>query len=107
MFFLMRCIHHPDMDAQRDALRPTHRDWVKSAGGNSASCLIGSALWKDDGSALGHFGILQAESGAKARAFAEGDPFNTGGVVAEIHITRLADGFQSDRVSEWMSRVSG
>ena len=32
MFFLMICHHHPGVDAQRDALRPQHRDWVATGG---------------------------------------------------------------------------
>ena len=102
-FFLMRCLHHPNMDAKRDEVRPTHRAWVSSGGEGLASVLIGSAMLSDDGSALGHFGILEAASPEDARAFAEGDPFNTNGIVAEIHLTPLPDTFQAHRISERMS----
>ncbi|MFY9240884.1 MAG: hypothetical protein WAO78_18795 [Roseovarius sp.] len=42
--------------------------------------------------------MLQAETEAAARAFAEGDPFATGGVVREITLTRLADTFRAERI---------
>lgn len=103
MFFLMECRHHPGQDAARDAARPAHRDWVRSGGDGRASVLIGSALWDDDGAALGHWGVLEAASEAEARAFAEGDPFAAGGIVAEIRLTRLADTFQAARIAERMT----
>lgn len=98
MFFLMQCTHHPDMVAQRDALRADHREWVGSGGNGLARVLVGSATWAADETALGNFGILQAETEAKALAFAQGDPFARGGVVADIQLTRLAEGFQAHRI---------
>lgn len=98
MFFLMICHHHPDQDAARDRLRPAHRGWVASGGNGLARVLVGSALWDENGSGVGNFGILEAETEAGARAFAEGDPFATGGIVARIELTRLADTFQADRI---------
>jgi hypothetical protein len=103
MFFLMDNRHHPDRDADRDRLRAEHRDWVQSGGGGLASVLIGSALWDVDGKAIGHWGVLEAVTEADARAFAEGDPFARGGVVAALTLTRLADTFQADRIAERMS----
>lgn len=103
MYFLMECRHHPDVADLRDSLRATHRDWVRSGGGGLASVLIGSAMWADDGAAIGHWGILEADSPENARAFADGDPFATEGVVAEIRVTRLADTFMGDRISPRMT----
>jgi hypothetical protein len=103
MFFLMECRHHAGMDAARDRLRPAHRDWVRTGGDGLASVLIGSAQWADDGAAIGHWGILEAETPASARAFAQGDPFATGGVVAQIAVTRLADTFMADRIAPRMT----
>ncbi|MCZ8151147.1 MAG: YciI family protein [Rhodobacteraceae bacterium] len=98
MFFLMICHHHLGVDAQRDALRPQHRDWVATGGKGRARVLTGSALWDAAGAGIGNFGVLEAASEAEARAFAEGDPFATGGVVREIILTRLADTFQAGRI---------
>jgi uncharacterized protein len=98
MFFLMVCHHHPGQDAARDRLRPDHRAWVASGGGGLAQVLVGSALWDDAGAGIGNFGLLSAASQADALAFAQGDPFNQGGVVARIELTRLADTFQADRI---------
>ena len=98
MFFLMVCHHHPGVDALRDSLRPKHREWVASGGGGFARVLTGSALWDDTGAGIGNFGILQADSEQAARAFAEGDPFATGGVVRDIILTRLAETFQAARI---------
>lgn len=100
MFFLMICQHHDgdDIPARRDALRPLHRAWVASGGDGLARVLTGSALWNDTGEGIGNFGVLEARSETEARAFAEGDPFNTGGVVRSIALQRLADGFQADRI---------
>ena len=88
MFFLMRCLHHPGKDADRDAHRAAHRDWVGTGGGGLASALVGSALWDEAG----------------ARAFAEGDPFARAGIVREIDLTRLADGVQAHRITERMTQ---
>ena len=103
MFFLMECRHHPDVADLRDSLRPAHRQWVASGGQGLASVLIGSALWDDSGAALGHWGILEAPDPAAARAFAEGDPFATGGVVSALKLTRLADTFMADRITPRMT----
>lgn len=99
----MENIHHPNKQDERDRLRPDHRDWVKSGGNGLCSVLIGSALWDADGEAIGHWGVLEADSEVEARAFSEGDPFFAEGVVAELKLTRLADGFQAQRISERMS----
>lgn len=95
--------HYPGKDAERDRLRPTHRDWVRSGGNGLASVLIGSALWDDAGHAIGHWGVLEAAGEAQARAFAEGDPFFAEGVVADLTLTRLADTFQADRIAVRMT----
>lgn len=99
MFFLMICEHKPGVSEQRDALRPAHRAHVASGGNGLARVLVGSALTQDDGaSSLGNFGILEAETEADARAFAETDPFALGGLVETISLKRLADGFQAHRI---------
>lgn len=100
MYFLMICNHHPgpEIAEKRDALRPEHRAWVASGGHGLVIVLTGSAIWDDTGQGFGNFGILEAADHAKAQAFAEGDPFATGGVVREITLTRLADGFRADRI---------
>lgn len=103
MFFLMECRHHTGCDALRDRLRPDHREWVKSGGNGLTSVLIGSGLCDEDGRATGNWGVLEAENEENARAFADGDPFATGGVIAETRLTRLADGFQAHRVTERMT----
>lgn len=103
MFFLMENIHHPGKQDDRDALRDTHRAWVRSGGAGLCSVLIGSALWDENGEAIGHWGVLEAEDEAKARAFSEGDPFYAEGVVKTLKLTRLADGFQAHRIAERMS----
>lgn len=100
MFFLMICRHHdaPEIPALRDTLRPAHRDWVASGGDGLAVVLTGAALWDDTGAGIGNFGVLQAASEARARAFAENDPFAKGGVVRDITLTRLADTFRAERI---------
>lgn len=103
MFFLMRCLHHPDQDKARDANRPAHRTWVQSGGDGAAVVLIGSALLDGSGASIGNFGVLEAADLAHARAFAEGDPFNRAGMVASIELTPLPDTFQAHRISEPMT----
>lgn len=98
MFFLMVCHHHPDQDEARNRLRSEHRTWVGSGGDGLVQVLVGSALLDDTGAGIGNFGLLSAASHADALAFAQGDPFNRGGVVAQIELTRLADRFQADRI---------
>lgn len=104
MFVLMRCLHKPGADAERDALRPTHRDWNKSGGEGLVSVITGSALRAPDGTAIGHWGILEAESLDKARAYIDGDPFTRSGIVTDIELTRMADGFAADRINP---RITG
>lgn len=103
MYFLMQCIHHSDMDKLRDDHRTKHREWVKSGGMGLAVVLIGSATINDEAISTGNFGILQTKSLADAMAFAEGDPFNNAGIVSDISMTRLTDGFQAHRIPEPMS----
>ncbi len=100
MYFLMLCQHRdcPDIDAKRDALRGDHRTWVASGGDGLAKVLTGSAMWDNAGAVVGNFGILETGSEKNARAFAERDPFSTGGVVAAYTLTRLADGFRAERI---------
>jgi uncharacterized protein YciI len=100
MYFLMICPHHagPDVAALRDRLRPAHRAWVASGGDGLARVLTGSALWNDAGDGIGNFGIIEADDEAAARAFANGDPFATGGVVKRVELTRMADSFQASRI---------
>jgi uncharacterized protein YciI len=107
MFFLMENIHHPGKQAERDRLRPHHRNWVGSGGIGLCSVLIGSALWDAEGEAIGHWGVLEAKSEDDAREFSEGDPFYAEGVVAELRLTRLADGFQAHRIPDRMSPAIG
>ncbi|MFV0244231.1 MAG: YciI family protein [Qingshengfaniella sp.] len=102
-FFLMRCVHHPGRDADRDAHRPAHRDWVGSGGKGLVSVLIGSATTDGAGASTGNFGILEAASAEDARRFAEGDPFNAAGIVSGIEIIPLADGLQAHRITDPMS----
>ena len=99
MFFLMRCDHHPGMEATRDRLRPAHRDWNRSGAEGRVSVIHGSALWDDASVAIGHWGLIEAPSVEEARRYIDGDPFVTGGVVATITLTRLADSFAADRIS--------
>lgn len=101
-YFLMRCLHHPGVDAKRDEHRPAHRAWVQSGGDGLAAVLIGSAILGDEGG-IGNFGVLEASSLDDAMAFAEGDPFNREGLVAEIEMTPLPDTFQAHRISEPMT----
>lgn len=102
-YFLMRCLHHPGRDADRDRIRPDHRQWVGSGGAGLVSVLIGSAMQGDDGAGIGNWGVLEARNLADARRFAEGDPFNKAGIVAGIEVTTLPDGFQAARISDPMS----
>lgn len=101
-YFLMRCLHHPGVDAKRDEHRPAHRAWVQSGGEGLARVLIGSAILGDEGG-IGNFGVLEAASLAHARAFAEGDPFNREGLVSKIEMTPLPDTFQAHRISDPMT----
>lgn len=102
-FFLMRCLHHEGKDADRDRIRPEHRQWVGSGGDGLVAVLIGSAMQDEAGAGIGNWGVLEARSVGDARRFAEGDPFNAGGVVRKIEITPLPDGFQAARITEPMS----
>ena len=102
-YFLMRCVHNPGQDSNRDQARPKHREWVTSGGDGLVSVLIGSAMLDAANEPAGHFGILEAASAEDALQFAENDPFNTEGVVAHIEITPLPESFQAQRISDRMT----
>ncbi|GAB4356134.1 MAG: hypothetical protein Kow0026_15730 [Oricola sp.] len=103
MYFLMRCMHHPGMDAMRDTHRAEHRAWVKSGGEGRAVVLIGSALLDENGQAVGNWGILSAKDEESAQAFVEGDAFYRAGIVEKAELVRLPDTFQAHRVSDPMT----
>ena len=103
MYYLMRCTHRPGADADRDRLRPEHREWNRSGGQGLVSVLTGSALWDPEGVAIGHWGILEAPTLDAARAYLQGDPFVREGVVTETELTRMADGFAADRINPRMT----
>ncbi|MFT4743459.1 MAG: hypothetical protein ACI91Z_001434 [Yoonia sp.] len=96
MFFLMQCHHHADKAPDHHTHRPAHREWVGLGGNGLASVLIGSAMRDENGH--GNFGILETTTKADAHAFAQGDPINRHGIVREISLIRLADGFQHQRI---------
>jgi uncharacterized protein len=98
MCLVMTYRHHLSQDASRDRWGIEHCDCVRSGGG-SATVLVDSAVWEESGTAIGRFGILEVDSEAPARAFAEGDPF-AGTVVAEIRLPRPDDTFQTARIAE-------
>lgn len=100
MYFLMVCPHRSgaDIAALRDQVRPLHREWVTSGGNGLARVLTGSALWNAKAEGIGNFGIIEAADETAARAFGEGDPFFTRGVVERVELTRLADTFQAGRI---------
>lgn len=107
MFFLMICRHRDNVAELRDRLRPAHREHVATGGGGPARVLTGSALrGQDDEAGIGNFGILEAASFDDAMAFAKNDPFNTGGVVDTIELTRVADTFQAQRIDP-MTKLGG
>ncbi|WP_028035264.1 YciI family protein [Chelativorans sp. J32] len=99
MYFLMICRHREGVSELRDELRPKHREHVATGGRGLAKVLTGSALWeRETGSGIGNFGILEAETYERARAFAEQDPFHINGVVENVELVRLADTFQAQRI---------
>ncbi|KAA2235444.1 YciI family protein [Salinarimonas soli] len=98
-YWLMICRHRPGMADLRAQVRDDHRMHVASGGGGLARVLTGSALTQDDGeTAIGNFGVLEAESREKAQAFAEADPYARAGLVETIEIVALASRFQADRI---------
>lgn len=99
MYFLMICHHKPGMAALRDEVRPKHRAHVQSGGEGLAKVLTGSGLMDGDGTTgIGNFGIIEAETAEKARAFAQGDPFYVAGIIEKIDLIRMADSFQAHRI---------
>jgi uncharacterized protein len=102
-FFLMRCLHHPEVDDLRQEHRARHRDWVSSGGDGLVSVLIGSALTDSAGVVQGNFGILEARSESDALEFARGDPYAREGIVRELELTGLPSTFQVHRIAEPMS----
>ncbi|WP_342360808.1 YciI family protein [Terrarubrum flagellatum] len=98
-YWLMVCRHKPDVEDLREKTREAHRAHVASGGGGVARVLIGSALTEDDAAtALGNFGVLEADSREAAIRFAETDPYALAGIVADVTITALPARFPAGRI---------
>jgi uncharacterized protein len=90
MLWAISCVDNPDTAAIREKVLQPHRDYLASQKG---ILVISGATQNDDGTqAVGSLFILNVDSRAKARAFADNDPFGQNGVFKSVTITRMRRG---------------
>jgi uncharacterized protein YciI len=84
--FVVTCLDHPGALEKRQANRPEH---LAHLTGRPEVVKLAGPLLDAAGDPCGSLLILQADSAAAARAFAEADPFNAKGVFASIEVRPL------------------
>ena len=90
MLFAIYCVDKPNAADLRAELRPPHQDYLKTQTG---IIVLAGATQKDDGAtATGSMFIVNVDGRAQAEAFAEGDPFNSGGLFETVAVTRMRKG---------------
>ncbi len=84
--------------ADREKLRPLHRNYVQS---QSHILVLGAAMENDDATAsTGTLFVLSVNSRADAQAFLDGDPFTQAGYFTDVKITRLRRGAWNPNLME-------
>ena len=81
--FVVTCLDHPGALQKRLANRPAHLEHLN---GHPETVKLAGPLLDDAGDPMGSLLIVEAETAAAARAFAEADPFNAAGVFASIEV---------------------
>jgi len=81
--FVVTCLDHSGALEKRLANRPVH---LAHLNGHPETVKLAGPLLDGAGDPCGSLLILEAESLAAARAFAESDPFNAAGVFASIEV---------------------
>lgn len=92
MLVAIHGIDHPDSAARRQAERPAHLARIQLLGAAGRIVLAGPLRDAPEGAPVGSLIIGEFDSLEDARAWAEGDPYWTGGVFARIevrHFTRV------------------
>lgn len=86
MTYFIETFDKPGHQAQRQALRPAHLEFLRD---NAHRLLACGAKLAEEGTDLGGgVYIITADDEADARAFIEADPFHRGDLFAEVRITR-------------------
>lgn len=83
MPFVILALDKPGSESLRATLRPDHLDYLIA---RQDLMLAGGAVLDADGKAVGGLIIVDTEDAQAAQGFADGDPFNTGGLTASVQV---------------------
>lgn len=92
MLVAIHGIDHPDSAARRQAERPAHLARIQPLVDAGRIVIAGPLRDTPEGAPVGSLIIGEFDSLDAARAWAEGDPYWTGGVFARVevrHLTRV------------------
>jgi uncharacterized protein YciI len=97
MLWAINCVDKPNSEAARAKVRDAHRDYLK---GSKKVLLLSGATLSDEGEAIGVLYVIKAASRAEAQAWADSEPFTSGGVFASVKVTRMRKGNFNPEVAE-------
>jgi uncharacterized protein YciI len=97
MLWMITRTAKPGIAKERDALRPSHLDYVFK----QKNLVLGAATVSDDDTEfIGTLYIVSAADRAAAQAFLDGDPFTQAGLYTDVKIFRLRKGPWNPNVVE-------
>jgi uncharacterized protein YciI len=70
----------------REQLRPAHRLWLREHPGHELTVVQGGPTLDEDGQMNGTLLIVEAQTPEQVLRFVEFDPYNTGGLFAQVVI---------------------
>lgn len=84
MLYSIVCVDKPNSVDLRMELRPAHVEHLKA---HASKLLIAGPHLDDGGSPVGSLLVFEADTKEAVDAFAEGDPYATGGLFQSVTIT--------------------
>lgn len=98
MLWLIRNTNKVGADADRDALRSEHREYLRSF---SDALVLSGPMQNDDGSEnWGSIFLVSFETAEAARKFSANEPFTRAGLYHTTEITRLRKGNWNPAVAD-------
>jgi len=88
------CFDKPGQPGARDAHRAAHLEYIRA---HADRIVLAGPLRAEDGShSNGSLLVMDFEDRAEAEAFAEGDPFNVGGVFESVIVRPFRKAFPEE-----------
>ncbi len=97
MLWQINCVDIPNSDAARTKVRAAHGEYLKNS---KKVLLLSGATLSDEGSPIGVLYVIKAGSRAEAQAWADNEPFTSGGVFSSVKLTRMRKGHFNPEVAE-------